>query len=61
MAGNFQPGRFVPKFVKRHADVWSEATRRIIQYRDEVKSRAFPSQKHPPHLTRENGSITKGG
>lgn len=46
LVGNFQPGQFVPKFVKRYADVWSEATRGIIQYRNEVKSRAFPSEKH---------------
>ncbi|KAJ5953625.1 hypothetical protein N7454_000521 [Penicillium verhagenii] len=46
MSGNFQPGRFVPKFVKKYADVWGEATRGITQYRDEVKSRAFPSPEY---------------
>lgn len=46
MTGNFQPGRFVPKFVKKYADVWGEATRGISQYRDEVKSREFPSQEY---------------
>ncbi|KAJ5773076.1 Pyruvate/Phosphoenolpyruvate kinase [Penicillium paradoxum] len=46
MTGNFQPGRFVPKFVKQYADVWSEAARGITLYRDEVKSRAFPSEEY---------------
>ncbi|KAJ5772630.1 hypothetical protein N7520_003159 [Penicillium odoratum] len=46
MMGNFQPGRFVPKFVKKYADVWAEATRGAVQYRDEVKSRAFPSKEY---------------
>ncbi|KOS44360.1 hypothetical protein ACN38_g4710 [Penicillium nordicum] len=46
MTGNFQPGRFVPKFVKQYADVWDEAARGISLYRDEVKSRAFPSEQY---------------
>ncbi|KAJ6104957.1 hypothetical protein N7486_003646 [Penicillium sp. IBT 16267x] len=46
MTGHFPPGGFVPKFVKKYADVWGEATRGIVQYRDEVKSRAFPSQEY---------------
>ncbi|KAJ5453091.1 Pyruvate/Phosphoenolpyruvate kinase [Penicillium cf. griseofulvum] len=46
MTGNFQPGRFVPKFVKQYADVWDEAARGISLYRDEVKSRAFPSKEY---------------
>ncbi|EKV12512.1 3-methyl-2-oxobutanoate hydroxymethyltransferase PanB [Penicillium digitatum] len=46
MTGNFQPGRFVPKFVKQYADVWDEAARGISLYRDEVKSRAFPSEEY---------------
>ncbi|OQE47004.1 hypothetical protein PENCOP_c001G02730 [Penicillium coprophilum] len=46
MSGNFQPGRFVPKFVKQYADVWDEAARGISLYRDEVKSRAFPSEEY---------------
>ena len=42
MSGNFPPGRFIPKFVKKYGDVWSEASKAIAQYRDEVKSRAYP-------------------
>lgn len=53
MTGNFQPGGFVPKFVKKYADVWGEATRGIAQYRDEVKSRAFPSQEYTYPITKE--------
>ena len=43
MTGNFPPGRFLPKFVKKYADVWGEATRGIEQYRQEVKNREYPS------------------
>jgi len=53
MTGYFQPGRFVPKFVKRFADVWSETSRGITQYREEVKSRAFPSQEHTYPISQE--------
>ncbi|KAJ5594937.1 uncharacterized protein N7459_001145 [Penicillium hispanicum] len=53
MTGNFQPGRFVPKFVKKYADVWGEATRGIAQYRDEVKSRAFPSPEYTYPISKE--------
>lgn len=53
MVGNFQPGRFVPKFVKTYADVWNEATHGIIQYRKEVKSRAFPSLQHIYPISQE--------
>lgn len=53
MTGNFEPGRFVPKFVKQYADVWSEAARGITQYRDEVKSRAFPSKEYTYPISKE--------
>jgi len=53
MSGNFEPGRFVPKFVKQYADVWGEATRGITQYRDEVKSRAFPSKEYTYPIPKE--------
>ncbi|KAJ5596356.1 hypothetical protein N7450_002814 [Penicillium hetheringtonii] len=46
MTGNFQPGG-------KYADVWGEATRGIAQYRDEVKSRAFPSQEYTYPITKE--------
>ncbi|KAF7718282.1 Uncharacterized protein PECH_002884 [Penicillium ucsense] len=53
MTGNFPPGRFLPKFVKRYADVWSEATRGMQQYREEVKSRQFPSPEYTYPITKE--------
>lgn len=53
MSGNFQPGRFVPKFVKQYADVWSEAARGITLYRDEVKSRAFPSEEYTYPISKD--------
>jgi 3-methyl-2-oxobutanoate hydroxymethyltransferase len=46
MLGNFPPGRFLPKFVKQFGNVWAEAKGAIEQYRDEVKSRAYPAQQH---------------
>lgn len=46
MSGYFPPGRFLPKFVKQFGDVWRESSRAIEQYRDEVKSRAYPAPEH---------------
>lgn len=46
MTGNFPPGRFLPKFVKKYGDVWSESLRAIETYRDEVKSRQYPAPEH---------------
>ena len=33
MAGNFPPGRFLPKFVKKYGDVWAESMKAIGTYR----------------------------
>ena len=46
MTGNFPPGRFVPKFVKKYGDVWGESSRAIQAYREEVKSRQYPAPEH---------------
>ncbi|KAF7919395.1 uncharacterized protein EAE97_011727 [Botrytis byssoidea] len=46
MTGNFPPGRFLPKFVKKYGDVWSESLKAITQYREETKSRAYPALEH---------------
>ncbi|KAL5362164.1 ketopantoate hydroxymethyltransferase-domain-containing protein [Aspergillus floccosus] len=54
MAGNFPPGRFVPKFVKTYADVWGESLRGIERYKHEVKSRAFPSPDHTYPISQES-------
>lgn len=46
MTGNFPPGRFLPKFVKKYGDVWAESLKAIETYRDEVKSRQYPAPEH---------------
>lgn len=33
MSGNFPPGRFLPKFVKKYGDVWSESMKAIQRYK----------------------------
>ena len=53
MLGNFPPGRFLPKFVKKYGDVWSESLRAIEAYRDEVKSRAYPAPEHTYPIAQE--------
>lgn len=53
MLGNFPPGRFLPKFVKRYGDVWGESHRAIVRYRDEVKSRAYPAREHTYPISKE--------
>lgn len=53
MLGNFPPGRFLPKFVKRYGDVWGESYRAIERYRDEVKSRAYPAREHTYPISKE--------
>jgi 3-methyl-2-oxobutanoate hydroxymethyltransferase len=46
MTGNFPPGRFLPKFVKKYGDAWGEALKALEAYRDEVKSRNYPALEH---------------
>jgi 3-methyl-2-oxobutanoate hydroxymethyltransferase len=46
LTGNFPPGRFMPKFVKKFGDIWSESARAVVAYRDEVKSKQFPAPEH---------------
>jgi 3-methyl-2-oxobutanoate hydroxymethyltransferase len=53
MTGNFPPGRFLPKFVKKYGDVWSESMKAIETYRDEVKSREYPAPEHTYPIPRE--------
>lgn len=38
MSGNFPPGRFLPKFVKKYGDVWGESMRAIEAYRSMIVS-----------------------
>jgi 3-methyl-2-oxobutanoate hydroxymethyltransferase len=37
---------YMPRFVKAYADLKTEVTRAITQYRDEVRSGAFPDNEH---------------
>lgn len=53
MTGNFPPGRFLPKFVKKYGDVYSESLRALEAYRDEVKSRAYPATEHTYPIKQE--------
>lgn len=53
MLGNFPPGRFLPKFVKQYGNVWAESMRAITEYRDEVKSRAYPAPEHTYPIPKE--------
>jgi 3-methyl-2-oxobutanoate hydroxymethyltransferase len=53
MTGNFPPGRFLPKFVKKYGDVWGESLRAIEAYRDETKSRAYPALEHTYPISKE--------
>ena len=53
MLGNFPPGRFLPKFVKKFGDVWGETSRAIAQYRSEVKDRSYPAPEHTYSMPRD--------
>lgn len=53
MLGNFPPGRFLPRFVKKFGDVWAESLKGIQAYRDEVKSREFPAPEHTYPISKE--------
>ncbi|KAF2130363.1 3-methyl-2-oxobutanoate hydroxymethyltransferas-like protein [Dothidotthia symphoricarpi CBS 119687] len=56
MLGNFPPGRFLPKFVKKYGDVWGESIRAISQYKVEVKGRAYPALEHTYPMPQEEFS-----
>ncbi|KAJ0166312.1 3-methyl-2-oxobutanoate hydroxymethyltransferase [Colletotrichum tanaceti] len=53
MTGNFPPGRFLPKFVKKYGNVWGESLKAIETYRDEVKSRQYPAPEHTYPISKE--------
>lgn len=53
MTGNFPPGRFLPKFVKKYGDVWSESLKAIESYRDETKRRSYPAPEHTYPISEE--------
>jgi 3-methyl-2-oxobutanoate hydroxymethyltransferase len=37
---------YMPRFVKAYADLKTEITRAVTQYRDEVRDGAFPAKEH---------------
>lgn len=53
MTGNFQPGRFLPKFVKKYGDLWNESFKAIEAYKNEVKSREYPAPEHTYPMSSE--------
>ena len=53
MTGNFPPGRFLPKFVKKYGDVWGESLKAIESYRQETKIRAYPALEHTYPIPKE--------
>lgn len=54
MLGNFPPGRFLPKFVKKYGDVWGESIRAIEQYKAEVKTGEYPAREHTYPMPKED-------
>ncbi len=54
MLGNFPPGRFLPKFVKKYGDAWGEASRAIEAYKQEVKDRSYPAPEHTYAMPKED-------
>lgn len=60
MSGYYPPGRFLPKFVKKYGDVWGENFKAVSQYREEVKSKAFPAPENTYPIGKEElEAITK--
>lgn len=53
MTGNFPPGRFLPKFVKKYGDVWGESLQAIEMYKEETKARRYPAPEHTYSIAKE--------
>lgn len=53
MTGNFPPGRYLPKFVKKYGDVWGEALKAVEAYRMETKERRHPATEHTYPIAKE--------
>lgn len=53
MTGNFYPEKQLPRFVKKFGNVWSESLKAIETYREEVKSRQFPTPEHTYPMPKE--------
>jgi 3-methyl-2-oxobutanoate hydroxymethyltransferase len=46
--GQFQA--FIPKFVKKYADIADIITRTMVEYRDDVRAGRFPLEEHCYHM-----------
>jgi len=53
MLGYYPPGRFLPKFVKRYGDLWSESVRAIDTYKNEVRNGVYPAKEHTYPITEQ--------
>ncbi|KAI9827670.1 MAG: hypothetical protein M1826_006233 [Phylliscum demangeonii] len=53
MTGNFPPGRFLPRFVKKYGDVWRESYDAIAAYQREVKRGEYPGPEHTYPMAEE--------
>lgn len=53
--------RFVPKFVKKYADLSTQAIEAFQTYRDDVKQGRFPEEKHSFNMNTEQLSGLYGG
>lgn len=53
MNGNFPPGRYLPKFVKKYGDVWGESIRAVEAYKADVKSRVYPVGEYTYPMPKE--------
>lgn len=45
--------RFVPRFVKRYANIQSDMKRAFQEYKGDVQNRVFPSDEHTFEMTKE--------
>lgn len=48
--------KFIPKFVKKYAEIGPEMKRAFAQYAEEVKSGAFPAEEHTFHAEPKKGT-----
>lgn len=51
--------RFSPKFAKRYAELWQDASTAVRAYADEVRQRAFPTPAHAFHSLKAVGTEVK--
>jgi 3-methyl-2-oxobutanoate hydroxymethyltransferase len=42
-----------PKFVKQYTDLSNIILKALVEYKEDIKSRKFPEEKHTSHLNEE--------